>query len=260
MADETEVPRFVEEALDRSMRIFTRIAHEDPDVALVIAQLGVSRTRAGLAALLERRLVAWAALGRFLDRGPRDLYAHDVCASARQDLLSALQHLPGGLQSYLDDGPVRHPRYQLFRRQVERLQGRSTITDAETRAMLDRIALHFLTQDGEARKRGGIHPYNASHYRGENASKRHRETTFGVAPAVAQIFKRFARDLNAVLARGIKRMFAIALEQYRQTLDARSALDFSDVLERALALLRRMDEFSQSRFRLESRYHHVLVD
>src|SRR5687767_7896028 len=35
MADETEVPRFVEEALDRSMRIFTAIAHEDPDVALV---------------------------------------------------------------------------------------------------------------------------------------------------------------------------------------------------------------------------------
>ena len=37
-------------------------------------------------------------------------------------------------------------------------------------------------------------------------------------------------------------------------------LDFSDVLQRALELLRRMDEFSQSRFRLESRYHHVLVD
>ena len=37
-------------------------------------------------------------------------------------------------------------------------------------------------------------------------------------------------------------------------------LDFSDVLERALELLRQMDEFSQSRFRLESRYHHVLVD
>jgi ATP-dependent helicase/nuclease subunit A len=260
MADETEVPRFVEEALDRSMRIFTRIAHEDPDVALVIAQLGVSRTRAGLAALLERRLVAWTALHRFLDRGPRDLHPHDVCTRARHDVLSVFQHLPGGLQSYLDDGPVRHPRYQLFRRQVERLQAGSPITNAETRAMLDRIALHFLTQDGEPRKRGGIHPYNVSHYPSENASKRHRDATFGAAPAVEQIFKRFARDLNAVLARGIKRMFAIALEQYRQTLDARSALDFSDVLERALDLLRRMDEFSQSRFRLESRYHHVLVD
>ena len=55
-------------------------------------------------------------------------------------------------------------------------------------------------------------------------------------------------------------MFAIALTQYRQALEERSVLDFSDVLQRALDLLRQMDEFSQSRFRLESRYHHVLVD
>jgi ATP-dependent helicase/nuclease subunit A len=70
----------------------------------------------------------------------------------------------------------------------------------------------------------------------------------------------FNRDLNVVLARGIRRMFAVALEQYRRTLEDRSVLDFSAVLERALELLRRMDEFAQSRFRLEARYHHVLVD
>ncbi len=62
------------------------------------------------------------------------------------------------------------------------------------------------------------------------------------------------------MARGIRRMFAIALSQYRRALDERSVLDFSDVLQRALDLLRQMDEFAQSRYRLESRYHHVLVD
>jgi ATP-dependent helicase/nuclease subunit A len=55
-------------------------------------------------------------------------------------------------------------------------------------------------------------------------------------------------------------MFGIALSQYRRALDERSVLDFSDVLQRALDLLRQMDEFAQSRYRLESRYHHVLVD
>ena len=55
-------------------------------------------------------------------------------------------------------------------------------------------------------------------------------------------------------------MFAIALAQYRSALDERSLLDFSDVLQRAVDLLSRMDEFSQSRFRLEGRYQHVLVD
>ena len=55
-------------------------------------------------------------------------------------------------------------------------------------------------------------------------------------------------------------MFAIALAQYKKALNDRSLLDFSDVLQRAVDLLGRMDEFSQSRYRLEGRYHHVLVD
>ena len=83
---------------------------------------------------------------------------------------------------------------------------------------------------------------------------------FELAPGIADVVFTFNRDLNVVLARGVKRMFAVALAQYRQVLDTRSVLDFADVLDRALELLRRMDEFSQSRFRLEARYHHVLVD
>ena len=70
----------------------------------------------------------------------------------------------------------------------------------------------------------------------------------------------FNRDLNVVMARGVRRMFAVALDQYRSALEEQSLLDFSDVLERARDLLRQMDEFSQSRFRLEARYHPVLVD
>ena len=70
----------------------------------------------------------------------------------------------------------------------------------------------------------------------------------------------FDRDLNLVLARGVRRMFAIAVSEYRRALESRALLDFSDVLERALELLRQMDEFAQSRYKLESRYHHVLVD
>jgi ATP-dependent helicase/nuclease subunit A len=37
-------------------------------------------------------------------------------------------------------------------------------------------------------------------------------------------------------------------------------LDFPDLLERTLKLLGQMEEFSRSRYRLESRYEHVLVD
>src|SRR5207253_3220826 len=68
------------------------------------------------------------------------------------------------------------------------------------------------------------------------------------------------RDLNARVPRGILRMYRIAETAYRRTLDAHAVLDFADLLLRALDLLRHMEEFAQSRYRLESRYHNVLVD
>jgi len=62
------------------------------------------------------------------------------------------------------------------------------------------------------------------------------------------------------MSRGVWRIFAVALTTYQQTLETHALLDFSGVLERAIHLLKQMDEFARSRYRLEARYHHVLVD
>jgi ATP-dependent helicase/nuclease subunit A len=260
MADETEVPRLIEDALDRTLRILVRLARTEPDIALVFAQLGITRTREGLAALLERRLVAWPALDRFLAKGPSDLTAEGVCRRAVDRLAAILRRLPDGLEQFLQDGPAGHPRYQLLARELRRLDYLRSAPNAEVRAALDRVALHFLTGEGRPRKSAHIQPYKAPHYPSEARGKRHRALVLEMGEPVQSLLFEFSRDLNVVLARGIRRMFGISLEQYRRTLDERSVLDFSDVLERALELLRRMDEFAQSRFRLEARYHHVLVD
>src|SRR5207247_1551324 len=79
LADETEVPRLIEESLDQALRICRAVAREDDDVALVFAQLGERRLRAGIAALVDRRLVAPQALRRFLQSGPRNLTAAMAC-------------------------------------------------------------------------------------------------------------------------------------------------------------------------------------
>ncbi|HEU4937995.1 MAG TPA: UvrD-helicase domain-containing protein [Vicinamibacterales bacterium] len=260
MADETEVPRLIDEALDRSMRIFTAEARRHPDIALVLAQLGVSRTRLGLALLLDRRLVAWKALNRFLARGAKDLTAESVCRHAAAALQEVLAGAPGGLAAFLTQGPVEHPRYQLLVADLRRVAA-AGCSNAEIRAVLDRAGAHFLTAEGTPRRTGGIPPYRGDRdYRSIAHAKQHRSTVFEIAPQIERVLEVFTRDLNAVLARGVRQMFAIALDQYRRALNERSVLDFSDVLQRALDLLRQMDEFSQSRFRLESRYHHVLVD
>ena len=260
MADETELPRLIESSLDRSLRIFTGLARNEPDIALVLAQLGLSRTREGLASLLERRLVAWGALDRFLARGPAGLTPAIVCRRATAALHDALRAAPGGLQAFLADGPAGHPRYPMFVREVERLSEIADAPDAVVRGVLDRVSAHFVTNDGSARKSGQIPPYRASDYSSPDAARRHRAVVFQIAPQIERVVRAFHRDLNVVLARGIRRMLSVALEQYRRALEDRSVLDFPDLLERALSLIRQMDEFAQSRFRLESRYHHVLVD
>ena len=191
MADETEVPRLIEASLDQSLRIFAGLARHDPDIALVLAQLGVSRTRAGLASLLERRLVAWDALNRFLASGPRDLTADLVCRRAATSLQDLLRTAPGGWSRFVADGPILHPRYQMLARDLERLAGGRHDGDAAIRALVDRVGAHFLTNDRKPRTGGRIHPYNTDRdYSDAEAAKRHRTAVFQIAPHVERGWSR----------------------------------------------------------------------
>ena len=245
MADETEVPRLVEESLDRSLRIFAGLARRrTPDVALVLAQLGVSRTREGLASLLERRLVAWecarpvscarAGGSDRRDRLPprRDGAAGRACARCR-----------AGWPAFLADGPVDHPRYPAAARAISRRLAdlercgrcadprharsrRARISDRRRQAADGAARIHALQE--RARLPVG---------RGGEASPRRR------VPDRAARRARHAA-LHAAISTSCSRaasgrMFAIALAQYRKALDERSVLDFSDVLQRALDLLGR---------------------
>jgi len=260
MADETEVPRLVDQSLDRSLATFIAMAKREPDMALVLAQLGLNRTREGLAYLLQRRLVAWDVLDRFLARGPADLDADVVCRRAVESLIDLFSGVSGSLERFLAEGPVRHARYQLLAHELRRLESYRTAGNAAVRGLMNRVSAHFLKADGKPRTTDRIHPYTTDDYPDAAAGKRHRIEAPRLGPHVENIVRAFSRDLNVVLARGIRRMFAIALAHYRTALNERSLLDFSDVLQRAVDLLGRMDEFAQSRYRLEGRYHHVLVD
>jgi ATP-dependent helicase/nuclease subunit A len=261
MADETEVPRLVDESLDRALRICMLRARDDQELALVLAQLGMNRARAGLAHLLQRRLVARQALERFLASGPDTLRIDTVCRDSVRRLQDALHGVPGGLAALVADGPVQHARFRVLARDLSRLGTLCEAPPAVVRGVMERVRRHFLKGDGEPRTAAGqLHPYRQDHFDNAAAYRRHRDAVAAAAPQVKNALEAFSRDLNVLLARGVRRMFRIALNEYRKTLDERSVLDFSDVLEHALVLLGQMEEFSRSRYRLESRYHHVLVD
>src|SRR4029077_10562798 len=148
-------------------------------------------------------------------------------------------------------GPAHPARSRPLAQDLRRLESYRAAGNAAVRGLLNRVSAHFLKADGKPRTSERIHPYTADDYPDAAAGKRHRLEALRLGPYVENIVRAFSRDLNVVLARGIRRMFAIALAHYRTALNERSLLDFSDVLQRAVDLLGRMDEFSQSRYRLE---------
>ena len=279
LADETETPRFTEAALDRALRIGRGISLDDSDVALLFTELGEPRIRKGLAALLDRRLVAGDALNRFL-RG-KEMSVEAACArllhslrgaasaptplfELRRGLAVALRAKadkasagPGSVAEALQASGPDDPAFALLVRDLNRVAGESAPTPAQLRGALDRLADLVLTQRGEPRKRP-VH--TKAMFRSAADFDRHKAIVLGLAPLIGSALEAFRRDINLVLARGVRRLFAIAQEEYRRMLDKHGVLDFPDLLERTLSLLGRMEEFSRSRYRLEARYEHVLVD
>jgi ATP-dependent helicase/nuclease subunit A len=261
MADETEVPRLIAESLDRALRVCRSLAKEDPHVALVFAQLGDRRARAGLAALLDRRIAAPAALSRYLTAGPRDLTLLTAAQRGAMALLDVCAGMRGGLDRFLETGPLEPP-FLLLRRLLrtleQTLQGNESVEPALVHAVFSRAREHFLTQDGQPRTKMLL--YRKEDFASATDWQLHRDFVFTHASAILDAYTAYRRDLNVLVSRGVWRMFKVAESEYRRTLDAHSVLDFPDLLLHARTLLGQMEEFAQSRYRLESRYHHVLVD
>lgn len=262
MADETEIPRFVEQALDRALRVCRNLARQQEPIALVFAQLSERSIRKGLEALLSRRVAARPALARFLERGPADLTAGSVIHDGVVRLRQTLRSVQGGLDAFLASGPLSHRRYEIFRHDVQRLAGDDVTGELDpgwVRAALHRLRQHFFNTSGEPRRQLTPH-YVKAQFASDQAYRQHLAGVTSLAVRIGEDIKAFRRDLNVVLSRGVWQMFQIASGEYSRTLEAHAALDFSEVLERAVLLLQQMDEFARSRYRLESRYHHLLVD
>jgi ATP-dependent helicase/nuclease subunit A len=258
MADETQVPRLMEEALDRALDIGRGLSRTDDYVRLLFAELREQRLRDGLASMIDRRLVVDEAIGRALAAGPRDLTAERACEDAFERLRGVFTGLTGGIEGFLANGPIHHRRWAIFSGGMRLLASGTVPPTGLARGVLDRIENHFLNKEKQPRQR--FDGYSAKDCRTADAWKIHRHDVLGVGGEVANVLKSFRRDLNAVLSRAVQRVYQIALREYRETLDAHGVLDFSETLAQALLLLAQMDEFARSRYRLEGRYHHVLLD
>jgi hypothetical protein len=219
MADDTEVPRLVDEALDRALRICRAVARQDEHVALVFAQIGDRRARSGLAALLERRIVAPAVLSTYLAKGPADLTVSSAARRGAGALLDVFASMRGGLDRFIETGPLE-PAFQLLRADLLALERQVLDDHAIDGALLQtafaRAREHFLTQDGQPRTRVG---YKKSQFFSPADWQAHRDLVVGHAGGIRQAYAAYRRDLNVLVSRGVRRMFAIAEREYRRTLE-----------------------------------------
>ena len=266
IADQTEIPRLIDEALDATMRIAMPMADRDPEMALVIAQLGAARTRDGLALLLERRLVADEAIEKFLARAAAAtpggaLTLDQLSARTAESLRNVCAGLPGFPDEFCATGPQLYRGWQWIARQLRAVPSLDGRDHAAVRRALDAARRYFLKNDGGTVTTSPTQPLQKKYFDGRvEDQKRHHKAVQAISPDIQRVVLAHNTALNVMLARGVRKFYAIALQRYRRALDERSVLDFSELVARALALFREMDDFARSRYLLEQRYQHVLVD
>ncbi|MGE3842292.1 MAG: UvrD-helicase domain-containing protein [Vicinamibacterales bacterium] len=257
IADETDVARIREQALDLAVRAARRQAPEDAAVLLLFARLPPRRFLRSLGRLVDRRVTAAQVFDDYLRDAPSAASVEGAVETAAARVGAALKHAPGGLLTLVNDRPSHSPRHDLVQLDIETIV-RGEAEPGALRAALMGLRPYFVAQNGEPRKRP--HGVRKQDFPNPAAWTRHAAAVASAAPAVAEALGALDRDTKTVFVRALRQVHRTAVEVYRRQLRAQDALDFTEALVRTVRLLAAMDEFAQSRFRLQSRYHHVLVD
>ncbi len=230
--------RLLEEAVEKSLS--HRRYDGQPDITFLASLFGDAPLRRGTRNHLRNHVVRGALLDRFVrQRVPRNLNLHDALAEIAHHLHDRLTQntwttLPAAIQRAMDAKTARP-------------------------IDLEYVAAYFLTQTGQPRKK--LSRLVSRHdFESRAAYEQHRTQVLEIAPAIAEHYHHWRRQVDLYAVRELSRLYQDAAAHFSRLKRARGGLDFSDVVAHAASLLEQRGAFSQSRFRLESRYHHLLID
>ena len=259
IADETEVPRFRAEAIELTVRACRESMLHDEPVRLLLAFKTTNQLRGALDRLLDARHVSLSAVREFVARQSGTVDVPTACTTFLRRLAELLSR-DSDRTTLLQRGPhgaTRFTRLALDLASVCEDSFDPTAT-AEVRRLQRELEWYFLTQAGDPRKRVVSDAGKA--FASDADRKAHTAVLAALAPDVAGALSELKRAVNAVLARGLLAVLEEAVRQFDRLMAEHSVLDFPAMLERAVRLLRRQEEFARSRLKLQSRYHHLLVD
>jgi ATP-dependent helicase/nuclease subunit A len=255
IADETEIARLTSEALDRTLRVARRLIATDEHVRLLFTKVRLPSLRDSLQSLIDRRHVALPALATFVAR-VRCQTAGDA-ATAFVSRVAGLVGSPAG-RAILNDGPDASPEFCWLKGDLLHLDDVQPHELGRVQQLQRRLERYFLTDKREPRQKAAKRFGRL--FASPDAKRRHELAIRELAPRVRDAIESLAVDVNGLLSRGLQRVFVIAADIYERVLDEHTAVDFAGMLARAVALLGQQEEFARSRLKLQSRYHHVLVD
>ncbi len=253
IADETEMARFTTEALDVTMRVVRGVVVRDENVRLLFTRIKATMLQRVLATLLDRRHLAVPAVATFVRQKVRVQTPDEVSRA----FVSRVRAVFNGHEAFVSDGPSSLAEFQWVATEAGRLASGEDIPVTDVPQLRRRLERYFLTKKLEARKKL---PGNARDHSNPAARKRHEAAFFSMARGIEASIAALERDVDGLLARGLLTVLTIAVHQYQRLLDEHAVLDFSGMLDRAVALLERQEEFARSRLKLQARYHHLLVD
>ena len=254
IADETEMARFATEALDITMRMARGVLVRDENVRLLFTRIKAPVLGEVLSQLLDRRQVAVPAVATFVKQKVRVKSPGEAARS----FVERVHRLFEGRDAFFTDGPRASPEFRWVAADAARLaHGADAIPTADVPQLRRRLERYFLTKKLEARKKL---PPGAKDFPSPAAQKRHQAAFVEIGPAIEEANAALDRDVDGLLARGLLTVLMIAVEQYQKLMDEHAVLDFAGMLDKAVALLERQEEFARSRLKLQARYHHLLVD
>ncbi len=255
LLDEVTSDRLKEEAIDETLSASRR--GRGVDIRFLVARFGEGALRRGMREFLQSRLTREEILRRYVEHVvPPSVSLKTSLKRFSESLASAIRGRDG-VERFLETGPDGEsaPGFRATGFALARA------VDPETAAPVDveEIRAYFLTSENEPRRRlSPLAPKGS--FSTPAAYERHREAVLALAPAVARAYRQWIREKDFYAVRQIHALYRQAATRFAELKSARAALDFTDVLLEAVNLLEKRGEFSQSRFRLESRYHHLLID
>jgi ATP-dependent helicase/nuclease subunit A len=257
VADETEIARFSSEALDVALERARDLAAADERVRLLFVRVKPPVLRSALASLIDRRQVALPAIRAFVGRHAEPASASEA---SRRFIERLRVELPAAVrQALVDDGPRGAAEFHWTAADLAGLDDMDAGDPVRVQHLRRRFEMYFLTQAGKPRQQIDRR-YKADVFASDAARRRHQQALKSAAPGVLAATDALDRDLDRLLGRGLLRVLELTVDVYERLLAEHALLDFAGMLDRAVSLLARQEEFARSRLKLQSRYHHLLVD